>query len=99
MPCLRHTSATFIPASCSCRTPMICSSVNRLRFIRPSPSGLRTLPQPGGVFRAHVKFSGVLVSDFYAAYSAIECRQQKCLIHFIRDLNDELLKYPYNDRL
>jgi hypothetical protein len=28
-PCLRHTSAVFIPASCSCRIAMICSSVNR----------------------------------------------------------------------
>jgi hypothetical protein len=44
-------------------------------------------------------FSGVLVSDFYAAYDAIECPQQKCLIHFIRDLNDDLLQYPYDDDL
>src|SRR5208283_5027931 len=44
-------------------------------------------------------FSGVLVSDFYAAYDAIDCPQQKCLIHFIRDLNDELLKHPYDDVL
>ena len=29
----------------------------------------------------------------------IECPQQKCLIHFIRDLNDELLKHPYDDEL
>jgi hypothetical protein len=34
------------------------------------------------------KFSGVLVSDFYAAYDSIACSQQKCLIHLIRDLND-----------
>jgi transposase len=44
-------------------------------------------------------FSGVLVSDFYAAYDAVECPQQKCLIHLIRDLNDELLKHPFDDRL
>jgi hypothetical protein len=44
-------------------------------------------------------FSGVLVSDFYSAYNAIDCPQQKCLIHFIRDLNDELLKHPYDDGL
>src|SRR5271168_1778641 len=44
-------------------------------------------------------FSGVLVSDFYAAYDAIECPQQKCLIHFIRDLNDDLLKHPYDEEL
>ena len=44
-------------------------------------------------------FSGVLVTDFYAAYDAIECPQQKCLIHLIRDLNEELLKHPYDDEL
>ena len=45
------------------------------------------------------KFSGILVMDFYAAYDAIECPQQKCLIHLIRDLNDEMLKHPYDDGL
>ena len=45
------------------------------------------------------KFSGILVTDFYAAYDTIECPQQKCLIHLIRDLNDELLKHPYDDGL
>ena len=44
-------------------------------------------------------FVGVLVSDFYAAYDSIECPQQKCLIHFIRDLNDALLKRPYDEEL
>jgi predicted RecB family nuclease len=41
-------------------------------------------------------FTGVLVSDFYAAYDAINCPQQKCLIHFIRDLNGATLKHPYD---
>jgi hypothetical protein len=44
-------------------------------------------------------FAGVLVSDFYAAYDGIQCRQQKCLIHLIRDLNDDVLKHPYNEEL
>jgi len=44
-------------------------------------------------------FKGVLVSDFYAAYDAIPCPQQKCLIHLIRDMNDDLLKHPYDDEL
>ena len=35
-------------------------------------------------------FRGVLVSDFYAAYESMPCPQQKCLIHLIRDLNDDL---------
>jgi hypothetical protein len=32
-------------------------------------------------------FHGVLVSDFYAAYDAIGCPQQKCLIHLMWDMN------------
>jgi hypothetical protein len=44
-------------------------------------------------------FKGVLVSDFYAAYDAIPCPQQKCLIHLIRDLNDDVLKNPYDEEL
>ena len=44
-------------------------------------------------------FKGVLVSDFYAAYDSIHCPQQKCLIHLIRDLNDDVLKHPYDEEL
>jgi hypothetical protein len=44
-------------------------------------------------------FKGVLVSDFYAAYDAIDCPQQKCLIHLIRDINDDVLKHPYDEEL
>ena len=59
-----------------------------------------TPTREGATIQAMLKdFSGVLVSDFYAAYDAIECPQQKCLIHFIRDLNDDLLKHPYDDEL
>jgi predicted RecB family nuclease len=59
-----------------------------------------TPTRAGDTIQAMLKeFSGVLVSDFYAAYDAIECSQQKCLIHFIRDLNDDLLKHPYDDEL
>ncbi len=42
-------------------------------------------------------FRGVLVTDFYAAYELIECPQQKCLIHLMRDLNDEILNNPFDD--
>jgi predicted RecB family nuclease len=41
-------------------------------------------------------FHGVLVSDFYAAYDSINCPQQKCLIHLMRDLNDTLLDNPFD---
>jgi hypothetical protein len=59
-----------------------------------------TPTREGGTIQTMLKdFLGVLVSDFYAAYDAIECPQQKCLIHFIRDLNDDLLKHPYDEEL
>jgi hypothetical protein len=44
-------------------------------------------------------FKGVLVSDFYTAYDSIDCPQQKCLIHLIRDLNDEILNFPFDEQL
>jgi hypothetical protein len=44
-------------------------------------------------------FKGVLVSDFYAPYDSMDCPQQKCLIHLVRDLNDELLAQPYDEEL
>ena len=27
------------------------------------------------------------------------CQQQKCLIHLIRDINEEVLKHPFNEEL
>lgn len=45
------------------------------------------------------EYKGVLVSDFYAVYDSIDCPQQKCLIHLVRDLNDDLLTHPFNDEL
>jgi predicted RecB family nuclease len=45
------------------------------------------------------EFKGVLVSDFYAAYDSIPCPQQKCLIHLMRDLNNDLIKSPFDEEL
>jgi transposase len=42
-------------------------------------------------------YQGTLVSDFYGGYDAVPCRQQKCIVHLIRDLNDDLWKNPFND--
>src|SRR5215469_3850099 len=55
MPCLRHTSTVFAPASCSRRIAIICSSLNRLRFIVRPPLGGRTLLKSEGVSGAHVE--------------------------------------------
>ncbi|WP_394794440.1 IS66 family transposase [Armatimonas sp.] len=41
-------------------------------------------------------YQGVLISDFYAGYDGIACRQQKCLVHLIRDLNNDLWSAPFD---
>src|ERR1700732_5479591 len=52
MPCRRHTSGVFAPASASRKIPIICSSLNRLPFICPSPFSdglyLQTVGREGG---------------------------------------------------
>jgi hypothetical protein len=42
---------------------------------------------------------GVLVSDFFSAYGSIDCPQQKCLLHLLRDVNDDLMKNPFDEEL
>jgi predicted RecB family nuclease len=44
-------------------------------------------------------YRGVLVSDFYGGYDSVDCRQQKCVVHLIRDVNDDLWKNPFNGEL
>ncbi len=41
-------------------------------------------------------FNGVLVSDFYSVYDSVNCPQQRCLIHLIRDLNEDIHQEPFN---
>jgi hypothetical protein len=39
-------------------------------------------------------FGGTLVSDFYSAYSTMDCPKQKCLVHLLRELSDSAQKSP-----
>lgn len=41
-------------------------------------------------------YNGILVSDFYAGYDSVQCGQQKCWVHLIRNLNDDLLQSPFD---
>lgn len=41
-------------------------------------------------------YSGILISDFYSGYDSIACRQQKCWVHLIRDLNSDLWEAPFD---
>jgi hypothetical protein len=41
-------------------------------------------------------FNGVLVSDFYPGYESLPYKQQACLLHLVRDMNDDLISSPYD---
>lgn len=41
-------------------------------------------------------YKGILISDFFSGYDNVECLQQKCWVHFIRDLNNNLWDNPFD---
>jgi DNA-directed RNA polymerase subunit RPC12/RpoP len=44
-------------------------------------------------------YRGVLISDFFTAYDSLPCFHQKCLVHLMRDLNDDLRRHPFDEEL
>jgi hypothetical protein len=42
-------------------------------------------------------YEGIIISDFFPGYETLQVKRQKCLVHLIRDLNDELFKNPFDD--
>ncbi|MCH7687669.1 MAG: transposase, partial [Planctomycetes bacterium] len=45
------------------------------------------------------EFDGVLVSDFFTAYDSLPCKHQKCLVHLMRDINDDMRRNPFDTDL
>jgi predicted RecB family nuclease len=41
-------------------------------------------------------YTGTLISDFYPGYDSVQCKQQKCWVHLIRDINDDLWRSPFD---
>ncbi len=41
-------------------------------------------------------YQGTLISDFFPGYDSLKCRHQKCLVHLIRDLNNDLWASPFD---
>jgi hypothetical protein len=44
-------------------------------------------------------FHGVLISDFFTAYDSLICEQQKCIVHLIREIDDDLFRNPFDVEL
>jgi Transposase IS66 family len=56
-------------------------------FYKPSREGLFLQELLSG-------FHGVLISDFFTAYDSLGCEQQKCVVHLIREIDDDLFRHP-----
>jgi predicted RecB family nuclease len=55
--------------------------------------------EPTFVHELLANYKGILISDFYAGYDAVPCAQQKCWVHLIRDMNDDLREAPFDAEL
>lgn len=90
---LAHADETKVPIGGKEGYVWVFTNLEDVAFVYSETREASTLQDVLGRFR------GVLVSDFYAAYDAIECAQQKCLIHLMRDVNDDLCKQPFNEEM
>jgi hypothetical protein len=55
--------------------------------------------EPAIVHELLKNYAGTLISDFYPGYDSAPCKQQKCWVHLIRNLNDDLLESPFDTEL
>lgn len=69
---------------------VLTNTVETISFYRPTREGDFIKEYLGN-------YKGILVTDFYSAYDTLNCLQQKCLLHLIRDFNDDLLENPFDD--
>ncbi len=90
---LVHADETKVEIDGNDRYVWVFTNLEDVAFVY-SETREATTPQ-----RVLLNFTGVLISDFYAAYDSIHCAQQKCLIHLMRDLNDDLSKQPFNEEM
>lgn len=42
-------------------------------------------------------YHGIVVTDFFPGFESLPVKRQMCLIHLIRDLNDDLFKNPFDE--
>lgn len=90
---LVHADETKVSIGGRDRYVWVFTNLEDVAFVFSETREARTLQDVLGNFR------GVLVSDFYAAYDSLECAQQKCLVHLMRDINDDLQKHPFNEEM
>jgi len=90
---LIHADETKVVIEGSDRYVWVFANLEEVAFVYGDTREAKTAQDVLGDFR------GVLVSDFYAAYDGFDCAHQKCLIHLMRDINEDLRKQPFNDEI
>jgi len=90
---LVHADETKVTIDGSHRYVWVFTNLEEVAFVYGETREGKT---PQEVLR---HFRGVLVSDFYTVYDSFDCPQQKCLIHLMRDINDDLHKEPFNEEM
>ncbi len=90
---LIHADETKVRIEGSDRYVWVFANFEEVVFIYGDTREAKTVQEVLGDFR------GVLVSDFYAAYDGLDCAHQKCLIHLMRDINEDLRKQPFNEEM
>lgn len=41
-------------------------------------------------------YQGILISDFFSGYDSLDCLHQKCWVHLVRELNNNLWESPFD---
>ena len=90
---LVHADETRVPISGESHYVWVFTNLEEVIFVYSASRDASTAQE------TLCGFKGVLVSDFYAGYESIECVQQKCLIHLMRDINDDVLKHPFDTEM
>jgi hypothetical protein len=90
---LIHADETKVPIEGSNRYVWVFANFEEVAFVYADTREAKNARDVLSDFR------GVLVSDFYTAYDGFDCAHQKCLIHLMRDINEDLHKQPFNEEM
>src|SRR3954471_17626318 len=88
-----HADETKVNIGAELHYAWVFTSLKEVAYVYSYSRGSETIRNILGDFK------GVLISDFYTGYDAIDCVQQKCLIHLLRDINEDVLKQPFNEEM
>ncbi len=85
-----HIDETKINVRGNCHYAWIITDGKHVVFKETSTREIKTIND------ILINYKGILVADFYPGYESINTKHQKCWVHLIRDLNEDLRKNPFD---